>query len=120
MTQYSFCGEMKTIPKASTFMKSTINYVIPQISTDNMSLCLVLDAGNFYASKPSCVLHSLGLSRKAKCSGETPPPPHRVPPSKVTLSFEVLLLLCYRCFVWKGIQAAFGFFGAGGGGVAIM
>ena len=64
MTQYSFYSEMKTIHKAGIFMKSTINYVRPQISTDNLSLCLFLDAGNFYVSKPSCVLPSVGFVHK--------------------------------------------------------
>lgn len=64
MSQCSFCSKMKTIHKAGTLMKSTINYIIPQISTDNMSLCLFLNAGNFYVSKPSCASPSVGFVHK--------------------------------------------------------
>lgn len=62
---------MKTVHKAGIFMKSTINYVIPQMSTDNMSLRLFLHAGNFMYLSPYVFYLQWVLSIKAKCSGKT-------------------------------------------------
>lgn len=64
MTQCSFCSEMERIHKAGTLMKSTINYIIPQISTDNMSLCFFLNASGFYVSELSCASPSVGFVPK--------------------------------------------------------
>lgn len=64
MTQCSVCSEMKTIHKASTFIKSTMSYIITQISTDNTSLRLFLDAGGrLVCIQTSCALPSMGFDK---------------------------------------------------------